>query len=120
MWYGYERVEFILGETTSNCETSKLGRVSCEDRDEVIDLDGDDDLVPRERCLSGGEYDESVDDVVNLDLVDWRWSAGGGPFLPLTKCSGICGLGGKSGDVTDVLEDTVTLGLRPPARGGPF
>lgn len=59
-----------MGETSSNCETSKLGRVSCEDREEDIDLDGDDDLAPRECCLSGGDRDESVDDVVNLDLVD--------------------------------------------------
>jgi hypothetical protein len=87
-----------FGETNSNPDVSKLGPEPCESRDEAIDLSGEFDLAPSELCLCGGEYDDSVDDVVIFDLCDVRWS--NPPFL--TNWPGIWGLGGSSGVVTEV------------------
>jgi hypothetical protein len=66
-----------FGETNSNWDASKLGRVSPESLDEAVDRGGEDCLVPSEVFLCGGEF-ESADDVVSLDR--W-WSS---PFFEFT------------------------------------
>ena len=64
-----------FGDTNSNWDASKLGREPCESRDEAIDRWGDSDRAFSDIWRFGGECEESVDDVVSLDLwEDVRWS----------------------------------------------
>jgi hypothetical protein len=91
-----------LGDTISNWETSKLGRVSSESRED-IDLDECGGEVPFKGAwrIRGDESIDGGDDI--LCRCDCRYS-----FELLRtpmNCSGICGLGGTSGEVTDALPD---------------